>query len=82
MYKIIGLIAATAIVGAAGLANAADGQDKSAKKMPAELSAAEMGAVTAGVGRNGGSLPTSQFVTAGSFTLVFDGTTWVRQTSN
>ncbi len=62
------------------MANATETKDQN-QTTPVELSASEMQAVTAGIGRSGGSSSSGQ-ISLGSYKLVFDGTGWVRQKTN
>ena len=75
MKKVFGVIAALAIVGASGVANAADAQNDSVKQ-PAEISATDMDSVTAGLGPNASGTPVPRSYNLGSYSLVFNGTSW------
>lgn len=76
MHKIMGLIAAVAMVGTAGIASAADAPQNDASK---ELTTIEMDAVSAGVGVDGTSSTSTAIVRKiGGLTYVFDGSSWTR----
>lgn len=76
MHKIMGLIAAVAMVGTAGIASAADAPQTDASK---ELTTVEMDAVSAGVGVDGtNQTPTAGVRKIGNSTFVFNGISWTR----
>ncbi len=72
MQKFLSLVAAVALVGFAGVANAEDTQPLD---QPTELTVAQMDTVTAG--RLGGTRTRStRVINLGAYSLVFDGSTW------
>ena len=77
MKKVLGVIAALAIVGASGVANAADAQNDSVKQ-PAEISATDMDSVTAGLDAEGTSVRAAGSKTMGAYTYTYDGKRWTR----
>ena len=76
MKKFLGVIAATVLVGVSGAASAADSQNESSANQPAELNGLDMDTVTAGTGGATGTYTRTIYL--GSYSLVFNGTTWTR----
>jgi len=76
MNKVLGVIAALAIVGATGVANAQDAQNSNSQ--PVELTTVDMDQVTAGVGFGSSVTKTPRSIKAGAYTLVYSGSSWTR----
>jgi len=68
MHKFLTLVAGIALLGFTAAANAGD--------QPAELTAAEMDGVTAGVVESGSGSTYTRTINRGAYSIVFDGSRW------